>query len=330
MNESTIDPSLYHDYTMTKKIAFFIFLFCSSQLFANHSITDYQRIFLPTYTKDGHFMLALRIFNIDKVPTFLIVDPESLQTKILPVDQCIAQNNIPIMTTWSKVLQSRYYQILEKNTSAPYPLENKGVTHAAPNIKTGNILTIDLCPSRKKFEANLFNRLVELADKSEQPTPITIAISGLWIIQHPEEFKWLMTQEKANKLAITWANHSFSHVYYRDLPYNKNFLLSQGTHMNTEIMQTEKSLLEAGELPSVFFRFPGLVSDESLIKKLKRYGLIPLGTDAWLADLTSRGQKITPGGIILVHGNSNEPQGIAILLPLLNTLKLLDINSVIQ
>ncbi len=49
-------------------------------------------------------------------------------------------------------------------------------------------------------------------------------------------------------------------------------------------------MLEAGKVlvshniaPSPFFRFPGLVSDQTLIEKLKDFGFIPLGSDAWLA-----------------------------------------------
>ena len=54
--------------------------------------------------------------------------------------------------------------------------------------------------------------------------------------------------------------------------------------------------------PSPFFRFPGLVSDQTLIEKLKDFGFIPLGINAWLA----KGEKVQDGSFILVQGNSNE------------------------
>ena len=182
----------------------------------------------------------------------------------------------------------------------------------------------------KPFEAGLFYKLVQLSEETNKPIPITIAISGMWLIKHPEEFQWLIAKEKEKKLAITWANHSFSHVYYKDLPYSENFMLTPGTNIDTEILLTEKYLLEAGELPSVFFRFPGLVSNKSLMKQLKQYGLIPLGTDAWLANLQKNHQEISPGGIILVHGNSNEHKGIILLLPLLKKITFLDITQAIS
>ena len=40
---------------------------------------------------------------------------------------------------------------------------------------------------------------------------------------------------------------------------------------------------------------------------------VPLGADAWLA----KHQEITPGGIILVHGNGNEPAGIVSIYSLI-------------
>ena len=67
------------------------------------------------------------------------------------------------------------------------------------------------------------------------------------------------------------------------------------------------------------------------MKQIKNYGLIPLGADAWLADMEKKHQALTlsPGGIILVHGNSNEPRGIQILTPLLKTLTFRDIKKTI-
>jgi hypothetical protein len=65
-------------------------------------------------------------------------------------------------------------------------------------------------------------------------------------------------------------------------------------------------MIENGMTPSVFFRFPGLVSDSVLFRKITAYGLIPVGTDAWLA----KKQSPKSGSIVLVHANGNEPYGI--------------------
>ncbi len=78
-------------------------------------------------------------------------------------------------------------------------------------------------------------------------------------------------------------------------------------------MATEKLLLQRGLIPSVFFRYPGLVANETLLLKLNKLSIIPLGSDAWLA------KKEIPkaGSIILVHGNSNEHEGIVAAMELL-------------
>ena len=71
----------------------------------------------------------------------------------------------------------------------------------------------------------------------------------------------------------------------------------------------------AGMVPSVFFRFPGLVSSRALFDRVVAHGLVPVGSDAWLA----KGQRPTEGSIVLVHGNGNEPIGIEDFLRLLRT-----------
>ena len=85
------------------------------------------------------------------------------------------------------------------------------------------------------------------------------------------------------------------------------------TRLESEVLDTEKVFLRLGILPSVFFRFPGLVSDVAGLATLRRLGLIPLGAGAWLA----KGEPAARGSVILVHGNGNEPRGIDRLLPLL-------------
>lgn len=87
-------------------------------------------------------------------------------------------------------------------------------------------------------------------------------------------------------------------------------------NLDTEILLTEQYLLEHNQTPSVFFRFPGLVSNTLLLNQLKKFGLIPLSADAWLA----KDEQVSPGGIVLVHGNGNEPLGIRLVTPLLNSL----------
>ncbi len=296
-------------------------LIISNICFANslQAITDYHQTFIPLYDKKSQLKIAIRMYEINTTLYYLVVDPNTFTTETSPATD-FTLRKIPSLQTvnkpghfsWQAVQQTPYMQALMHYTAPPYKLQNYGVIHA-DHVVDGMFLTADMCPSTKPFESKFFNTLAEEANKVNHPIPIALSITGLWIINHPHDFAWLMQQEQENKLQITWINHSFSHQYYPDLPLANNFLLTPQTNMTHEILDTEKLLLENNQMPSVFFRAPGLVTDEKIILTLREFGLIPVGSDAWLA----KNEQPKPGSIILVHGNSNEPQGIKAFLLLL-------------
>lgn len=288
----------------------------STSLASNKDIiNNYHRTFIPCHDSQGQLQIAIRLYEKNSIPYFLAVNPYTFDTKTIPVSSCAPhdQSERPRHHfTMATVQNTPYIKALNQYTSPPYQLANDGLIQAEYPIN-GMFLTIDMCPSTKFFEENFFKTLVALSDQLHRPIPIALSVSGLWMIGHPQEFAWLIQQQKANKLQITWINHSFSHPYYMDLPLNRNFLLTGDTKIDREILDTEKILIQNQLVPSVFFRFPGLISDQQLILKLREYGLIPVGSNAWLA----KGEQPKNGSIILVHGNSNEPEGIAIIMPLL-------------
>jgi peptidoglycan/xylan/chitin deacetylase (PgdA/CDA1 family) len=284
-------------------------------------ITDYHSTFIPGYDQKKNLGIAIRMYYIGATPYFLVVNPYTFATETLPAVEFAARKKEGVEQikekysvkhtyfTMQELEKTPYLQALKKYTAGfLHPLQNDGITHAEYNTNA-RFLTADMCPSVRPFEKNFFQTLV-----AHQTIPIALSISGLWMIGHPDEFKWLIEQEEANTLSITWINHSFSHLYYPDLVLSNNFLLTGQTDFSDEILETEKLLLQYGQLPSVFFRFPGLVSDKQLIHRLREFGLIPVGANAWLA----KGQPAKPGSIILVHGNGNEPQGIEKVMPLLS------------
>jgi hypothetical protein len=148
--------------------------------------------------------------------------------------------------------------------------------------------------------------------------PVALAISGLWLTHHQADFQWLRDKERAGALSITWVDHSYHHPYIPGRPLSDNFLLTAGVDMQAEILDTERLLIAGGETPSVFFRFPGLISNAALMQAVGRDHLIVLGADAWLAKTPQAG----PGDIILVHLNGNEPAGLEIFSTLLAAGKL--------
>ena len=123
--------------------------------------------------------------------------------------------------------------------------------------------------------------------------------------EHPQDLEWLKSLDTTGKISITWVNHSFNHHVLDSVPLHHNFLLARGTNIDKEILLTETAMINHHLKPSVFFRFPGLVSDHALFTKVTSYGLIPIGTDAWL----SKNQKPLNGSIVLVHANGNDSLG---------------------
>ena len=56
-----------------------------------------------------------------------------------------------------------------------------------------------------------------------------------------------------------------------------------------------------------------LVSSQDGEAKVTDFGIIPIGSDAWLA----KGQQPQAGSIVLIHGNGNEPLGVEDFIKLL-------------
>lgn len=286
---------------------------------ASLDITNYQPTFIPCFTKTGDLRIAIRNYNCNLESYYVAVDPYTLVTECAPVTNYShrkVMDGQPGYYTRKEIDSTPYMTALTHFTSPPYPLQNYGLTHAVQPIN-GAFLTIDMCPSVKPFEAAFFEKLTTYS--LNEATPISICMTGLWMLDHAEEFDWLTQQEKNGKLKITWVNHSFSHVYYADLnseeDLKRNFLLAPNTNQEHELLSTEQLLIKNGQTPSVFFRAPGLVTDESLVRKLNKFGLIPVGSNAWLA----KGEEPQNGSVILVHGNSNEHSGIEKAMALLET-----------
>ena len=249
-------------------------------------------------SQNGSTQLMIRSFVKRGVQGVVLVNPETLKTEIEAGSCTVCQPANE--TDWAG---TPYAKLLSQSTSAPFPADNDGIQRGKGD---GFFLTIDLCPSHKSFEKRLFEGLYQTPVAHRGSLPVAFAISGLWIRRHGDELQWILDQEAAGKLSVTWVNHTATHPYNPRIPDTRNFLLMPGTDVRSEIEGVEKELLARGIAPSVFFRFPGLISSESLIGKVHSYGLIPLGAEAWLA----KGQKIHKGSIVLVHGNGNEPDGI--------------------
>jgi hypothetical protein len=256
-------------------------------LLSAHTVTHYHA--QPPRCDGDRAMI--RTFVLDGEAKGLAIDTRTLETTVIPKPK----------TPWGACGASRYRHLLARSAAAPYPLHNDGITHQS---SAGVAITTDLCPSSKKgFEKELYSALIS---RFPNPVPVTLFVTGKWIAKHPEAFGQFLKWEQTDQLAITWGNHTYTHPYHRGERDDQTFALTPGYDLRRDTLRLERRLLEAGVTPSVFFRFPGLVSDKRTIGIIHDLGLITVGTDAWIA----KGQKPKKGSIVLLHGNKNEPQGV--------------------
>ena len=206
-----------------------------------------------------------------------------------------------------------YMRAIAKAEKRSVNIQDAGIEAGMPK-QTGISLTADLCPSRHPLDRRIFTEIFAEFQKVERPAPIALSITGVWMRQHPADLDWLKQLQADKEIKITWINHSYNHRVSPTAPLRQNFLLEPGTDINYEVLETEKAMLKNGLQPSVFFRFPGLVSDQQLVYKITDFGLIPIGSDAWLA----KGQKTQAGSIVLIHANGNEPVGVNDFISLLH------------
>lgn len=266
---------------------------------AMRGFSDYRAVFIAARAEDGRHLFITRRFKYNGEQLTLTVDPVTLETKIRP-DAWLGKDDLG----WNEQAATPYLSALRALTNPPTPTENAGLIHARGAVD-GVFLTVDMCPSHKPFESRFFASLAR-ARREGHAMPVAISISGYWALEHGAEFATLIGMQKRGELDIIWTNHSYTHRYIKGLADAQNFMLMAHTDFEREVLLTEQLLISKGLTPSVFFRFPGLVSDDYLLMEARRLSLLPLGADAWLA----KGKHPKRGSIVLVHGNGNEPLGI--------------------
>ena len=268
---------------------------------------DKYQVFISTCCEksSNHELLILRKFYINSKLNYLAVNANDLKSKVIAAGLC--SNPIPISID-KYIAQNPlcvYSKLFKAASSNDNSMRDAGITHDW-TLHEGICLTIDLCPSLKRLDKQLFNKIAKHFPETERPIPLAVCVAGGWIKAHDADLEWLKKQVADSVFDIDWVNHSYHHFVSDSLPLNKNFMLHPSTNIQTEVLNNEILMINKGLTPSVFFRFPGLISDKKLFINILRYGLLPLGSDAWLA----KNQEPKPGSIVLIHGNGNEPLGI--------------------
>ena len=267
-------------------------------------IDDYDPVFWRCASAAGASQLATRRGRVGEEALLLLVDPETLRTQVGRAACWRCAETSDAQETETRFL--RAVQGTGNEPDTPKALVNMGLVHGEGG---GSFLTGDLCPSARPLDKSF----LELVAKQGAGTPIALSVSGSWILHHQADLDWLRGKIESGALAVSWVNHSYSHPFVKNRPNEETFLLTKGVDIDAEILETERLMLKNGLTPSVFFRFPGLVSDASLMQRLRERHLVALGADSWIA----LGPRPRPGSIMLVHPNGNEPVGLKIFARLL-------------
>ncbi len=269
---------------------------------AQAQLTDYTVSFGLTTTSPQQ--VVLRQWRQNGQPRVLLLDPQTLETSVA----ALSPDDIRAVA-WSalqhQVTSTAYGQAMKAEKHRDSQLQDAGINRA-DTTERGFSLTIDLCPSTKPLTRPVFEALIRAFEPEEKPVPVTITVTGLWMNTHQPDLAYLKNLVSRGDLAITWVNHSYHHRFDPKRPLPVNFLLEPNTSLSDEVLLNEQAMLQNGLLPSIFFRFPGLVSDKAIFDAVLDFGLLPIGSDAWLA----KNQRPRQGSFVLIHANGNEPLGI--------------------
>ena len=266
-------------------------------------------VFKREFTFEGKNYFVFRKFVQNNIEKYLILDDATYETSV------IVGWNIDSLDEYGKIYENSQYkkhqdEVYSYLPNESSPLQNNGIIS---NTWWKEVfLTADFCPSRKHgFEKQLLETFIEQGHKN-----IWIAITSKWIEGHPNDYKWLIEKNNSNELNISWINHTKTHNYSYGEEFSRNFILTPWLELSTEILTVEEDLLKQWQVPSIFMRYTGLVSDKNIRKEtIYTYWLFPVGANAWLA----KWETPTVGSIILIHGNKNEHYGIQLMNSVLKT-----------
>lgn len=253
----------------------------------------------------GRKLAAIRTLTFRGAPARLVVDGDSYATSLVTE------------TAWKQ--DTREARTSDRVEDTPYAASLAALARSGGVLRKLNAeaptdarepftLTVDMCPSRKAWDADLFDWVVSLSGRLGKPVPIGIAMTGDWAKRYPNELAQLDTWGRTGKLSITWINHSSTHPVrcVDDKCRRALFLTASNVNFDEEVLGEERVVLARGIVPSVLFRFPGLTQDARTLGRLGQLSLLPIDANGWIA----KGQPITPDAVVLVHGNGNERPGI--------------------
>lgn len=284
-----------------------------------YSVTDYQarleprvvvetlpcRTFLEAgQVEGGERIVVLRTLSLAGVPTAVVALDRSFELRLVDAADL---DGLSRGATADEVAEGfRYLLALERTRDGVLcHLHDDGrASGEGPQMRFA--LTLDMCQSSRAWEGDLYEWLAGLGTTLGRPATVGVAMTGLWAQRHPEGLEQLLAWQREGRLDVRWINHSFHHQLSQDAAGRYHFLTDPSVDLAAEVLDLEALLFEQGALFSPLFRFPGLTHDDRTLGELADLGLFPLDADGWVA----KGERITDGGVVLLHGNGNEHVGV--------------------
>ena len=250
----------------------------------------------------GTALLVRREVRLDGVPHAIAThSDESLQTYAVPLEALNAASR-------ESVLDHTHLGRVFKRL-ADLATHSAAIDHGPrAELPRRVSVTVDLCWSLRPFERDFF-RFVPRVAKLNGDAWITLFVTGRWLEQHPEEVESLIALAREPGVGVTWALHSWVHP--KQPPFMNEYSPEQ---VRDDNLRVEAELLRWGIVPSIFYRFPGLVHDEPRLRAMLDLDVISVDCDSWIAWISPERppHHLWPsdGSIVLIHGNGNEPEGI--------------------
>jgi len=257
----------------------------------------------PGFLAEGSRIIAIRKVQLNSAPWYLIVDTgPTLGTYLVEAGELDRATQARLESP--SCFESAKDQLLER------AYFDEALRHGPrEELHSTVALTVDLCWSLRPYEEQFFDALPKMTlERGGRIWPV-LFVSGRWIEQHPLEMESLIILSRQPGVTLLWGNHSYAHP--KSGEFMKDFSPEE---VREDTLRVENLLLEYGIVPSVYYRFPGLVHDRARLEAVLGLDLLPVDCDAWLACSHSGRAPFclppTHGSIILIHGNGNEPRGI--------------------
>lgn len=203
---------------------FCICFFCTEIFAQNFENIKSYKVNFALAKHDNERLIALRSFSANNQKYLLLVNPETLDTKV-DLASNYSTRGLQYSNVFAIFKNTAYIKSIEAAAARDLQLQNAGIDHAIPKEK-GITLTIDLCPSHKALDRIIFQSVFDEFKKTEQPAPLAISVSGKWMLKHQDDLNWLKSLVKNKELDITWVNHTYNHEVNK-LPLAENFQIGR-------------------------------------------------------------------------------------------------------